>query len=248
MRENKYDDPVFFQKYSQMARSQQGLAGAGEWPALQKMLPDFAGKRVLDLGCGYGWHCIYAAEHGAQQVLGVDLSDRMLQVARKKTTAPQVQYRQAAMEELVFPEDRFDVVLSSLAFHYIEDWPALAQSIFRWLAPGGILVFSVEHPVFTSYGSQDWYYGPDGEILHFPVDNYYYEGQREAIFLGERVIKYHRTLTTYLQTLLNLGFQLQQVVEPMPPASMLDLPGMKDEMRRPMMLLVRAQKGLSHQI
>lgn len=248
MRENKYDDPVFFQKYSQMTRSQLGLAGAGEWPELQKMLPDFSGKRVLDLGCGYGWHCIYAAEHGAQQVLGVDLSAQMLQVAREKTTAPQVQYRQAAMEDLVFPEGQFDILLSSLAFHYIQDWSALAQSIFRWLTPGGILVFSVEHPVFTSYGNQDWYYGPDGEILHFPVDNYYYEGQREAVFLGERVVKYHRTLTTYLQTLLKLGFQLQQVVEPMPPASMLDWPGMKDEMRRPMMLLVRAQKDLSHQI
>ena len=248
MWENKYDDPAFFQKYSQMARSQLGLAGAGEWPALQKILPDFAGKRVLDLGCGYGWHCIYAAEHGAQQVLGVDLSEQMLQVARKKTAAPQIQYRRAAMEELVFPDGQFDVVLSSLAFHYIQNWPALAQSILRWLTPGGILVFSVEHPVFTAYGCQDWYYGPDGEILHFPVDNYYYEGQRDAIFLGERVIKYHRTLTTYLQTLLKLGFQLQQVIEPMPPASMLDLPGMKDEMRRPMMLLIRAQKGLSHQI
>ena len=248
MWENKYDDPVFFQKYSQMARSQKGLAGAGEWPELQKLLPDFSKKRVLDLGCGYGWHCIYAAEHGAQQVLGVDLSERMLEIAQEKTAAQQVRYQRAAMEDLSFQDSQFDVVLSSLAFHYIEDWPSLARSIFRWLTPGGILVFSVEHPVFTAYGSQDWYYGPDGEILHFPVDNYYYEGRREAIFLGERVIKYHRTLTTYLQTLLKLGFQLQQVVEPAPPASMLDLPGMQDEMRRPMMLLIRAQKGLSHQI
>ena len=65
MKENKYDDNIFFQKYSQMSRSQKGLAGAGEWETLKKMLPDFKGKRVLDLGCGYGWHCIYAMEHGA---------------------------------------------------------------------------------------------------------------------------------------------------------------------------------------
>ena len=64
MKENKYDDPQFFEKYSHMARSAQGLEGAGEWYALQKMLPDFSGKRVLDLGCGYGWHCRYAARQG----------------------------------------------------------------------------------------------------------------------------------------------------------------------------------------
>ena len=57
MKENKYDDERFFQKYSQMLRSQKGLQGAGEWSELQKILPDFNGKQVLDLGCGYGWHC-----------------------------------------------------------------------------------------------------------------------------------------------------------------------------------------------
>ena len=69
-KENKYDDDIFFQKYSQMSRSQQGLAGAGEWETLRKLLPDFKDKRVLDLGCGYGWHCIYAMEHGASSVVG----------------------------------------------------------------------------------------------------------------------------------------------------------------------------------
>ena len=48
MKENRYDDPLFFEKYSQMSRSRLGLAGAGEWEDLQKLLPDFAGKQVLD--------------------------------------------------------------------------------------------------------------------------------------------------------------------------------------------------------
>ena len=74
------------------------------------------------------------------------------------------------------------------------------------------------------------------------MDNYYYEGQRQAIFLGEPVTKYHRTLTTYLHTLLQKGFMLTDVVEPQPPAEMMHLAGMKDEMRRPMMLLVAARK------
>ena len=100
----------------------------------------------------------------------------------------------------------------------------------------------MEHPVFTAYGNQDWYYDESGNILHFPVDRYYYEGEREAVFLGERVIKYHRTLTTYLTVLLENGFELRHIIEPQPPEEMMDLPGMKDEMRRPMMLLVGAVK------
>ena len=65
MKKSPYDRERFFEKYSQMDRSRLGLAGAGEWESLEPLLPDFAGKRVLDLGCGYGWHCAYALEHGA---------------------------------------------------------------------------------------------------------------------------------------------------------------------------------------
>ena len=242
MKENKYDNDVFFKKYSEMNRSKQGLAGAGEWSELQKLLPDFKQKTVLDLGCGYGWHCIYAAQDGAQNVIGIDISEKMLNVAQTKNNDPVIEYRKAAMEDLVFPESHFDVIISSLAFHYIQDFKQLAVNISHWIKPGGTLVFSVEHPVFTAYGTQDWYYNDSGEILHFPVDNYYYEGKREAVFLGEPVIKYHRTLTTYLNTLLNNGFVIEHIVEPQPPKDMLEEPGMKDEMRRPMMLLVSARK------
>ena len=77
MIENKYDDETFFAKYSAFPRSVHGLKAAGEWHELKKLLPDFAEKRVLDLGCGFGWHCFYAAEHGAKQVLGIDVSEKI---------------------------------------------------------------------------------------------------------------------------------------------------------------------------
>ena len=242
LKENKYDDDIFFQKYSQMSRSQQGLAGAGEWETLRKLLPDFKDKRVLDLGCGYGWHCIYAMEHGASSVVGVDISHKMLEVAKEKTHFPQVEYKCCAIEDVEFPEESFDVILSSLAFHYVADYEILVKKIYRILKSGGKLVFTVEHPVFTAYGTQDWYYNKKGEILHFPVDNYYYEGKRTAVFLGEKVTKFHRTLTTYLNTLLSNGFIINHIVEPQPPEYMMDIPGMQDEMRRPMMLIVSANK------
>ena len=146
MKENRYDDPLFFEKYSQMSRSRLGLAGAGEWEDLQKLLPDFAGKQVLDLGCGYGWtveRCV-----GAAHVTGVDLSEKMLEVARQKASFPQVEYLHAAIEDVDFPPESFDVVFSSLTIHYLQDFPAFAEKVRTWLKPGGDFVFSVEHPIF----------------------------------------------------------------------------------------------------
>ena len=92
MKENKYDDPTFFDKYSRMPRSKEGLAAAGEWHVLRRMLPSFEGKRVLDLGCGFGWHCRYAADHGAAAVIGVDLSEKMLEKARADTFDGRIHY------------------------------------------------------------------------------------------------------------------------------------------------------------
>ncbi len=242
MKENKYDEEIFFEKYSQMDRSKKGLSGAGEWRQFQKFMPDFRGKRVLDLGCGYGWHCRYAAENGAASVLGTDISQKMLRRAEEMSVGTGIRYRRKAMEDLEFPDESFDIVLSSLAFHYVRDFFRLLEKINSWLVLEGKLIFSVEHPVFTAYGNQDWYRDEQGNILHFPVDRYFFEGKRDAVFLGEKVIKYHRTLTTYLNGLLQSGFSLEQVVEPQPPEEMLDLPGMEDELRRPMMLLISAVK------
>ena len=126
---------------------------------------------------------------------------------------------------------------------YIEDFKKLAKNMADWLVSGGQFIFSVEHPIFTAEGSQDWIYDANGTIVHFPVDNYFYEGKRNAHFLGSNITKYHRTLTTYLDDLMTNNFQIKRIVEPIPPGNMLDIPGMKDEMRRPMMLIVKAEKN-----
>ena len=85
----------------------------------------------------------------------------------------------------------------------------------RTLKPGGIFLFNIEHPVFTA-------------------------GERNTRFLGCDVVKQHHTLTQILMGLLNNGFELKAVEEAEPPKEMMNIPGMKDELRRPMMLLVKA--------
>ena len=243
MKENPYDNEEFFEAYKNFPRSVEGLQAAGEWHEFRKMLPDLKNKRVLDIGCGFGWHCIYAAECGAAYVLGTDISEKMLAVAKEKTEFVNVEYRCAAMEEIRFPANSFDVVISSLALHYTSDFMSICTRVNQCLASGGSFIFSVEHPVFTASGKQDWNYDDKGNRDHWPVDSYFTEGKRNTVFLGQQVTKYHKTLTTYVNALLQNGFTIQGIVEPKPAEALLEtVPGMQDELRRPMMLLFSVKK------
>ncbi|EFM08562.1 Methyltransferase type 11 [Paenibacillus curdlanolyticus YK9] len=246
MKQNKYDDQGFFDKYKEMPRSISGLESAGEWPALKQLIPDLRDKRVLDLGCGYGWHCRYAREQGARSVVGVDISAKMLERAKSYGDDPAITYVQLPIEDIAFDAEQFDVVISSLALHYIADFEAVCRQIAHALAPGGTFVLSVEHPIFTARAAQDWHYGAEGERLHWPVDDYQSEGLRQTRFLDNDVVKYHRTLATLLNALISAGFTIAQLSEPQPTQEAIEqYPDMRDETRRPIFLLVAAFKAAS---
>lgn len=102
---NEYDDEHFFNEYAQMTRSREGLAGAGEWHQFRRMFPPLEGSRVLDLGCGYGWHCKYAVEQGAEKVLGIDVSRRMIREAEKRNQDERITYEALSLEEYDYPEE-----------------------------------------------------------------------------------------------------------------------------------------------
>ncbi|OAS82157.1 class I SAM-dependent methyltransferase [Metabacillus litoralis] len=243
MKQNKYDDLNFFSEYEKMPRSVNGLEGAGEWHILKALIPELRNKSVLDLGCGFGWHCRYAREQHARSVIGIDISEKMLQKAREKTDDPLISYIKMPIEDINFSDSQFDVVISSLAFHYIKSFKTISQKVYDCLMPGGSFIFSVEHPIFTSRNEQDWYYDNKGNRLHWAIDNYQSEGIRETTFLTENVIKYHRTFSTYINDLIEAGFSISAVKEPIPSEEMVNsVPGMKDELRRPMFLIISAVK------
>lgn len=126
-----------------------------------------------------------------------------------------------------------------MAFHYIESFDDICRKAAKWLRPGGDFIFSVEHPVFTAQGPQKWHYGPDGSKLHWPVDSYFCQGLRKAVFLGEELVKYHRTVGAYISGLISAGFKIRALVEPIPDEEMLfENEDMLDELRRPMMLIL----------
>jgi SAM-dependent methyltransferase len=239
MTQNIYDQDDFFAGYSTLRRSQEGLAGAPEWASLEAMLPNLHGKRVLDLGCGFGWFCRWAREQGAAEVLGIDVSEKMLARASETTADPAIRYASGDMETLTLPQDSYDLVYSSLAFHYIADLARLFGEIHASLVPGSAFVFSVEHPLFTAPSRPGWT-EIDGRKT-WPLDSYLKEGPRHTDWLAKDVLKYHRTLGTYMNALIAAGFSLRHIEEWGPADAQIAInPALAEERERPTFLLISA--------
>ncbi len=242
--QNIYDDADFFAGYVQLPRSRAWLDAVYEWPAFQRLLPaSLHGLRVLDLGCGLGYFAREARTRGAAQVIGVDLSERMLQAARARTDDAGIAYLLASLEEFEPETSAFDLVVSSLALHYIADYLRLVRRVAAALVPGGRFACSVEHPIFTAHGAGDWHAGPDGARLHWPVDRYRDEGERRTSWFVDGVVKYHRTVETHVNALLDAGLVLARLEEPEADAAALAAhPEWRDERRRPPFLLLAADR------
>ena len=239
-----YDDETFFSNYLQIRADKDNYNDMIEQPAVFNLLGDVRGKRVLDIGCGYGTTAAAVAAAGAASVLGIDPSEKMISKAVSENTFANVSYRVLAAEDLHIVTEVFDVVVSCLALHYMEDLGAVFANIRRALVDGGRLVFSMEHPVYTAcLERQDWICGSDGHARAFVLDHYSAEGERNVVWLGKPVRKYHHTVSTVINALLENGFALEQLVEPAPTEEMLArVSRTYRELHRPAYLLIRCRK------
>lgn len=242
MSQNIYDNQTFFDGYAQLSRSVQGLDGAPEWSTIRSILPDLQGKKVVDLGCGYGWFCRSACEQGAAQVLGMDLSEKMLGKAKEMTKDPAIEYRQQDLEALQLPAASFDLVYSSLTLHYIQDLGKLFATVYQALVNGGEFIFTAEHPIYTAPKHQGWLVDEAGQ-KSWPINGYQQEGQRISNWLAEGVIKQHRMLGTYINLLVQQGFTIRYLNEWGPSAQQIaDNPALDEEKERPMIFILAVQK------
>lgn len=82
-KQNIYDNETFFEGYRKIRENEVNANKLFEIPALLSLMPDLRGRKVLDLGCGFGEHCKYFMEAGADHVTGIDISEKMLAVAKK---------------------------------------------------------------------------------------------------------------------------------------------------------------------
>ncbi|MEW6632969.1 MAG: class I SAM-dependent methyltransferase [Pseudomonadota bacterium] len=242
MAQNIYDQTDFFEGYSRLGRSVEGLDGAPEWPALRAMLPEIDGASIVDLGCGFGWFCRWARAHGAKEVLGLDLSEKMLAQARAAGPDPAIAYERADLDELSLSAARFELAYSSLALHYVSDVARLFATVHRALVPGGTFVFSTEHPIYMAPTSPGWSVDATGRKT-WPVDRYLVEGPRTTDWLAKGVVKHHRTIGTTLNQLIRAGFAIGHVEEFRPTdAQIAARPELAEELERPMFLLVQARR------
>ena len=239
--QNIYDDPAFFAGYRDLRTQDTGLNGILEVPALLQLLPALDGAHVLDLGCGFGDFARLARARGAASVTGVDVSARMLAEAVQRTRDPAIVYVHGAIEAFR-PTQAFDLVVSSLALHYVEDYAGVVRRVFDALAPGGSFLFSVEHPLCTAHPA-GWVKDAEGAKLHWPVDRYGDEGPRATRWFVDGVVKYHRTVETYVGALLDAGFALAYLGEPVPTSEALAArPALANEVRRPPFLVLKAAR------
>lgn len=240
--QNIYDDPKFLAGYMTLDRQVRGLDGAAEWPALKTMMPPLNGRRVVDLGCGFGWFSRWAEQQGADTVVGIDVSSKMLERARADTSSTAIDYRQVDLDALELPSQSADLVFSSLTLHYVTDLQRLIKNIADAVAPGGAMVFSVEHPIYSAPSSQQ-FEESDGGARIWPLDNYLVEGERVTNWFVDGVIKQHRTIATYVNTVIDAGFTVDHLVEWGPSeADAAANPALVDDLHRPWFLLLSATR------
>lgn len=240
--QNVYDDPEFFAGYAELRRTGSGLNDTIEQPAIWRLMPrSLYGARILDLGCGFGDFARQARARGATTVLGVDVSQRMLEVARLETRDSAITYRCCSIEDFQPETESFDVVVSSLALHYIADYRGVLNRVSKSLVAGGRFVFSVEHPICTALARQQWCLDSDSVPQHWPLDQYREEGLRHTRWFVDNVVKYHRTLETYVNGLLDAGFTLARLEEPGPSVEAIQQdPSLNAHRRRPPVLVIAA--------
>jgi SAM-dependent methyltransferase len=233
--------PIAQQAYNQMAEQYAQRVDTKphnayyERPATLSLLPDVAGKQVLDAGCGPGVYTEWLVGHGAQ-VVAFDANPRMVSLAKNRL-GKKAQVMLASLDEpLGFLADAsFDIVISPLVMDYVKDWRSAFEEFFRVLKPSGVLVFSIEHP-YIKYDQ------------HRQASNYFETDRVEFTWRGfgkaVRVPSYRRPMGEVINPLIEAGFILDKLLEPLPTPEfkLADPEEYEQLMRSPGFLCLRASK------
>ncbi len=244
--QNIYDNKEFFDDYINMRNKEINANNLIEKPIFQSLLPSFKDKKILDLGCGFGDLCKFAENDGARKVVGIDISKNMIDKAKKINYGEKISYLNLPMEKINEINEKFDFVLSSLAFHYVENFDKLIKNIKNLLVPNGYLIFSQEHPVATAF------IPPKNKKIDSKIDienkryyllsDYNNNGKRSIHWNIDGVVKYHRNFTTIINTLSENNFIIEKLVESYADEEAIKLePKYKYQNDRPYFLFIKAK-------
>ena len=243
--QNIFDNEEFFNGYKQLRENEDNYNVLLEQPAMNRLLPNLSGKRVLDLGCGYGHNCMDFVHRGAERVVGMDISQRMLDIANTESSHERIEYVRMSMTAISRLTEGFDLIYSSLAVHYIEDFEALCKDMYALLNQGGYLLFSQEHPLTTSTLDGEGHFNRDeeGKYLSYTFSNYCQGGKRVVNWFVDGVVKYHRTFSEILSAIIDTGLNIVAICEPIPDENTVEkIPKMAKELIKPSFLIVKAEK------
>ena len=244
-KQNIYDNEQFFNSYIKIRERENNHNDIIERPTMLELLPDVQGKTILDLGCGYGYLCRKLVELGASKIVGIDISTKMLEVAKKENSHKKIQYFNIDMENIESLSIKFDVVVSSLALQYVENYSKLVKDVYNLLKDKGYFLYSCEHPLTTAYYADKNRYTEDenGNRLHANVYDYSLENLRSENWFVDEVEKYHRTFSTLTNELLAAGFSLRKIVEPIADEKIISkYPKFRNNKIRPDFIFFKAQK------
>lgn len=241
-----YDNDVFFSGYEELRADPLSYNDLLEQPFMKELIGDPAGLRVIDLGCGWGGLCRWFIENGAEGVVGIDASEKMLDRARIENNIDGIEYNKCDFADLdQLERGVFDLAVSSLAFHYVENFDKLFADVRRLLVDGGCLVFSMEHPICTANIDDDadkWVRDEEGHRISFKLDHYPLEGERQVNWLDTTFTKYHHRFSTVMNALTGAGFEIVQVEEPSATNAMAKTDRRYEkELHRPVYLIVKAK-------
>ncbi|MDQ6944106.1 MAG: class I SAM-dependent methyltransferase [Candidatus Eremiobacteraeota bacterium] len=198
-----YDDPVLAQAYARVTAANVANA-AYERPAVREVLGDVYGLDVLDAGAAAGEHSAWLATQGAR-VVALDASEAMVDLARARLGGAATVLRADLAQPLPLSSASFDVVLSSLTLHYLEDWLPALREFARVLRPGGRLVLSTHHPALTDDPAEDYH-----------AVRLVEEGWSGFADAPVAMRFYHRPMERIVGDILAAGFGLRAPREPRP--------------------------------
>jgi ubiquinone/menaquinone biosynthesis C-methylase UbiE len=226
-------------------------------PAFFKMLPDISGLRGLDLGCGEGHNTRIAAKKGAK-LTAIDISEVFIKFAKESEQKDPlgIEYKVASGTELPFPDNDFDFVMATMSMmDMAENEKAIAEA-HRVLKPGGFFQFSIIHP-FLSNVVKEWIRNKVGKKIGIVVRDYFnnYKGEFEEWIFGAapkeitekmdkfRIPRFTRTLSEWLNLLIDKDFILERFCEPKIPDDVLKkFPEEYEQEKVPWFLIIRCRK------
>lgn len=244
MEQNFFDIEDVFNGYSELRSSENNCNILMEQPEMSRLLPDLTGMRVLDLGCGFGHNCKNFIDRGASHVTGIDISEKMLAVAVSENSHQNIEYINMSMTDILRLDGGYDLVYSSLAFHYIEDMSVLMKNIAVHMNNGGYLLFSQEHPIYTASenGQGHYIFDEQGNKNGYCFSHYQSSGKREDEWFVKGRVYYHRTFSEIINSVVGAGLSVEQVCEPVPSAEMIEKRPRSDTLHKPMFLIIKAKK------